>query len=50
MDSTRRNWTFSLLWTNLAVAVVVLILLLENQISSVRQLLNVLEYALDYAN
>ena len=50
MDSTRRNWTFSLLWTNLAVAVVVLILLLENQISSVRQLLNVLEYALVYAN
>ena len=50
MDSTKRNWTFSLLWTNLAVAVVVLILLLENQISSVRQLLNVLAYALVYAN
>lgn len=50
MDSTRGNWTFSLLWTNLAVAVVVLILLLENQISSVRQLLNVLAYALVYAN
>jgi sensor histidine kinase YesM len=50
MDSTRRNWTFSLLWTNLAVAVVVLILLLENQISSARQLLNVLAYALVYSN
>lgn len=50
MDSTRRNWTFSLLWTNLAVAVVVLILLLDNQISSVRKLLNVLAYALIYAN
>lgn len=50
MDSTRRKWTFSLLWTNLAVAVVVLILLLDNQISSVRKLLNVLAYALIYAN
>lgn len=47
---TKRNWTFSLLWTNLAVAVVVLILLLENQISSVRELLDVLAYALVYSN
>jgi len=39
-----------LLWTNLAVAVVVLILLLENQISSVRELLDVLAYALVYSN
>lgn len=50
MDSTRRNWTFSLLWTNLAVAIVVLVLLLENQISSVRDLLDVLAYALVYSN
>lgn len=50
MDLTRRNWTFSLLWTNLAVAVVVLILLLQNQISSVRELLDVLAYALVYSN
>ena len=50
MDSTKRDWTLSLLWTNLAVAVVVLVLLLGNQISSVRQLLNILGYALVYAN
>jgi len=50
LDLTKRNWTFSLLWTNLAVAVVVLILLLENQISSVRELLDVLAYALVYSN
>lgn len=50
MDSTKGNWTLSLLWTNLAVALVVLILLLGNQISSVRQLLNTLAYALVYSN
>lgn len=50
MESTKRNWTLSLLWTNLAVAVVVLILLLGNQISSVRELLHLLAYALIYAN
>lgn len=50
MELTTRNWTFSLLWTNLAVALVVLILLLENQISSVHELLNVLAYALVYSN
>jgi two-component system, LytTR family, sensor histidine kinase AlgZ len=50
LESTKRNWTISLLWTNLAVAVVVLILLLGNQISSVRELLHVLAYALVYAN
>ena len=50
MDSTRRNWTFSLLWTNLAVALVLLIMLLGNQISSVGQLLDILAYALVYSN
>lgn len=44
------HWTFSLLWINLAVAVVVLILVLVNQISSVRELLRILAYALVYAN
>jgi sensor histidine kinase YesM len=50
MESTERNWTLSFLWTNLAVAVVVVILLLGNQISGARELLRVLAYALVYAN
>ena len=50
MKSTERNWAFSLLWTNLAVAVVVLILLLANQISGAWELLRVLAYTLVYAN
>ncbi len=47
---TKRNWLFTLFWINLAVAVVVLIQLAANQISSVRELLHVLAYALVYAN
>ena len=50
MESIKRHWTISLLWTNLSVAVVVLILLLGNQISSVQELEHVLAYALVYAN
>src|SRR5215472_14377800 len=50
MESTERNWTLSLVWTNLAVAVVVVVLLLGNQISGARELLRVLAYALVYAN
>lgn len=46
----RRNWPLSFLWTNLAVALVVLILLSGNQVSSVRQVLKALAYALIYAN
>jgi hypothetical protein len=41
MESTERNWTLSFLWTNLAVAVVVVVLLLGNQISGARELLRV---------
>lgn len=50
MTSPKPHWTFYLLWPNLAVAVVVLILILGNQISSPRVLLRVLAYALIYAN
>ena len=50
MESTKRNWALSFLWTNLAVGLVVLILLLGNQISGVRELLHVLAYTLVYAN
>jgi sensor histidine kinase YesM len=50
LESTKANWALSLVWTNLAVAVVVLILLLGNQISGVRELLHVLAYGLVYAN
>jgi two-component system LytT family sensor kinase len=50
MPSTKGHWAFSLLWINLAVAVVMLIQIVGNQISSVRELLHVLIYALVYAN
>ena len=50
MEPRERTWTLSLLWTNLAVAVVVLVVFLGNQVSGVRQLLHVLAYALVYAN
>ena len=48
MASTKSKWVFSLLWINLAVVLV--ILLVWNQISSVRELLHTLAYALVYAN
>lgn len=50
MEETKQNWAFSLLWSNLAVAIVVLVLFLSNQISGVRQLLHLLAYTLVYAN
>ncbi len=50
LKSTKSNWALSLLWTNLAVAVVVLVLFLGNQIPGTRELLNDLAYALVYAN
>jgi sensor histidine kinase YesM len=46
----KRNWVFSLLWINFAVAVVVLIQIAGNQISSGRELLHTLAYSLVYAN
>jgi signal transduction histidine kinase len=50
MASTKSKWVFSLLWVNLAVVLVVLILLVGNQVSSVRELLHTLAYTLVYAN
>ncbi len=50
MGSARRDWTFSLVWTNLAVGLVVLIVVLQNRISSLRELLQILAYCLVYAN
>jgi sensor histidine kinase YesM len=46
----KNKWAFSLFWINLAVAVVVLIQIAGNQISSGRELLHVLAYAMVYAN
>jgi signal transduction histidine kinase len=50
MTPTRNKWAFSLLWVNLAVAVVVLIRTVGNQVSSLRQLLQMVTYSLVYAN
>src|SRR5260370_17507153 len=50
MAPMKHKWAFSLFWINLGVAVVVLVLIVGNQISSVRELLHVLTYALVYAN
>jgi len=50
MAFTKTKWVFSLLWINLAVVFVVLILLEGNQVSSGRELLHTLAYALVYAN
>ena len=47
---TKGNWAFALLWINFAVAVVVLIQIAGNQISTLRGLLHLLAYALVYAN
>jgi two-component sensor histidine kinase len=49
-NKTKNKWVFSLLWVNLAVVLVALVLLVANQISSVRELLHTLAYALVYAN
>jgi sensor histidine kinase YesM len=50
MTPIKRNWVFSLIWVNLAVAVVVLIQFAGNQISSGRELLSTLAFSLVYAN
>jgi sensor histidine kinase YesM len=47
---TKGNWAFSLFWINFAVAVVVLIQIAGNQISTLQGLLHLLAYALVYAN
>ena len=50
MMPNKRDWVFSFLWVNFAVVVVVLILLVGNQISSGRELLQILVFSLFYAN
>ena len=50
MAPTKNKWAFSFFWINLAVVMVVLIQIAANQISSTRDLLHVLAYALVYAN
>jgi sensor histidine kinase YesM len=50
MESTIRKFLFPFFWPNVAVGVVVLVLLLLRQISSVNQFLHVLGYALLYSN
>jgi sensor histidine kinase YesM len=50
MNPRKGHWALSLLWINLSVAMVVLILIAANQISSVRDLLHALVYALVFAN
>lgn len=50
MASTKGKWAFSLLWINLAVVLVALVLIVGDQVSSFRDLLHVLAYALVYAN
>jgi len=50
MNPAKGNWAFAFFWVNLAVAVVLLIQLAANQISSVHALLHLVAYALVYAN
>jgi len=50
MSPVKHKWAFSFFWINLAVAVVMLVLIVGNQIPSLQELLHVLAYALVYAN
>jgi two-component system sensor histidine kinase AlgZ len=50
MSTTKGNWLFSLLWINFAVAIVVFIRVIGNQITSGRDLLYELGYSLIFAN
>jgi sensor histidine kinase YesM len=50
MSSTKGNWLFSLLWINVAVALVLFIRVIGNQITSGRDLLYELAYSLLFAN
>src|SRR5512141_1574331 len=51
MATSKRHWLVDvLLWPNLAVAVLVLILIALNMITSLRQLGQIVAYALVYAN
>jgi sensor histidine kinase YesM len=50
MTLVKRNWAFSLMWINSVVGIVILIQIAVNHVSSVRELLHMLVYALVYAN
>ena len=50
MKPTTRRWLFSLVWPNASVAVVVLVLLILRQISTVGEFVRTLGYALLYSN
>jgi sensor histidine kinase YesM len=50
MSTTRSNWIFSLLWINAAVAIMILIEVLMNQIGNARDLRYAVAYSLIYAN
>ncbi len=50
MTPAKGDWLFALLWINLAVALVILILVASNQISSVHQFFHLLIYCLFYSN
>lgn len=50
MTPTKKNWAFSLIWINLAVAMVILIEIAVNPVTNVQALLHMLVYALVSAN
>jgi sensor histidine kinase YesM len=50
MTPMKYKWAFSFFWINLAVAVVALIQIATHQITSIRELMHMLAYALIYAN
>ena len=50
MMPKKRNWIFAFLWVNFAIAVVALILIAGNQISTGRELVRFLVFSLFYAN
>jgi sensor histidine kinase YesM len=50
MARIKSKWAFSLLWTNLAVAIVILIRVAGNPIAGAGELTHMLTYALVYAN
>ena len=50
MTLVKRNWAFSLMWINSVVGIVILIQIAVNHVTSVRDLLHMLVYALVYAN
>lgn len=50
VSATKGNWLFSLLWVNVAVAIVILVRVIAYQVTSGRELLYELAYSLLFAN